>query len=101
MAAVHAPIEVVAAPSSLGAASAAAGTHTGATHAYRPRPRALAAPAGGSSLERIRALTGAGATTAGSSAAGSTATPIALGPAEAADRILAAIEAWGYELPHV
>lgn len=56
---------------------------------FRPRARVLPAPAGDSALERIRALTAAGAT----SSHGET---IEAEPAEAARRILAALREWGY-----
>ncbi len=66
---------------------------------YRPAPRVVPAPAGDRALDRVRALTGADGTGGGSggptrSAAARTATP-----AEAADAILDALAAWGYELP--
>ncbi|MDO8363750.1 MAG: mycofactocin-associated electron transfer flavoprotein beta subunit [Actinomycetota bacterium] len=57
---------------------------------YRPRARALAAPAGEHSLDRLRALTDAGAAVA---ARGETAH---LAPADAAARIAAALRDWGY-----
>lgn len=58
--------------------------------AYRPRARALAAPAGDTPLDRLRALTDAGAAVA---ARGDTVT---LEPAAAAARIAAALHEWGY-----
>lgn len=58
--------------------------------AYRPRARALAAPAGATPLDRLRALTDAGAAVA---ARGDTVT---LEPAAAAARIAAALHEWGY-----
>lgn len=64
--------------------------HLAETRPYRPRPRVLAAPAGATALERVRALTAAGAATA---AHGETVT---LDPHAAADRILAALADWGY-----
>ena len=82
-AAAQAPIEVVA--------------PTFATHAddavvrpYRPRARALAAPQGGHPLDRLRALTDAGAAAA---ARGETVT---LDPTAAAARIAHALREWGY-----
>jgi hypothetical protein len=56
---------------------------------FRPRARALAAPAG-SPLDRLRALTDAGAASA---ARGET---VALEPAAAAARIVTALRDWGY-----
>ncbi|MEI8239480.1 MAG: hypothetical protein WCI22_08675 [Actinomycetota bacterium] len=57
---------------------------------YRPRSRALPAPAGGSALERLRVLTDAAATAA---ARGDT---VHLEPADAAERIVHALREWGY-----
>jgi electron transfer flavoprotein beta subunit len=56
---------------------------------FRPRPRLLAPPAGTEALERVRALTAA------TGATGGRATPVELGPDDAADRILAALVEWG------
>jgi electron transfer flavoprotein alpha/beta subunit len=56
---------------------------------YRPRARMLAAPAGQTALERVRAITEPATATAH----GETVT---LEPAEAADRIIAALAQWGY-----
>jgi electron transfer flavoprotein beta subunit len=60
------------------------------TRPFRPRPRALAAPAGSSALERVVQLTEAHAVPAGGGDA------VALDPAEAAARIVAALRQWGY-----
>ncbi len=57
---------------------------------YRPRPRTFAAPVGATALERVKALTSAGAA---STAHGESVT---LDPAAAADRILVALVDWGY-----
>jgi electron transfer flavoprotein beta subunit len=59
---------------------------------YRPRPRAVAAPAGATALARIAELTAAGAAKAHREV-------LVLDAPEAAERILAALAAWGYELP--
>lgn len=59
-------------------------------HPYRPRARALAAPAGDAAIDRLRTLTDAGAAT---SARGE---QVTLAPAEAAVRIVAALRNWGY-----
>lgn len=56
---------------------------------YRPRARALAAPAGAQALDRLRVLTDA----AGGSTRGET---VALAPREAAARIVQALHDWGY-----
>ena len=56
---------------------------------YRPRARTLAAPAGASALDRIVALTAAHGAPAKASV-------VELPPPEAAERILAALAAWGY-----
>jgi len=56
---------------------------------YRPRARALAAPAG-TPLDRLRALTDAGEAVA---ARGET---VVLEPADAAARIVASLRSWGY-----
>lgn len=57
---------------------------------YRPRARALAAPAGTSTLDRLRVLTDAAAAGA---ARGET---VELPPDEAAARIVRALDEWGY-----
>lgn len=57
---------------------------------YRPRARALAAPAGAAPLDRLRVLTDAAAASA---ARGETVT---LSPADAAARIVRALRDWGY-----
>jgi electron transfer flavoprotein beta subunit len=57
---------------------------------FRPRARALAAPHGASALDRIVELLDVGA----SSSHGEV---VVLDPAAAADRLLAALAAWGYE----
>ncbi|MFM8311087.1 MAG: mycofactocin-associated electron transfer flavoprotein beta subunit [Ilumatobacteraceae bacterium] len=57
---------------------------------YRPRARALAAPAGASTLDRLRVLTDAAAAGA---ARGET---VELPPDEAAARIVRALDEWGY-----
>jgi electron transfer flavoprotein beta subunit len=64
-------------------------TTTAVPRPYRPRPRALPAPAGHTALERVKALTAADAPVIH----GET---IALAPAEAAARILSALREWGY-----
>ena len=66
----------------------------------RPRPRELAPPSGAESLDRVRQLLGATGSGPASSSGGHAA-PVVLEPAAAADRILAALQAWGYELPSV
>lgn len=60
-----------------------------AVRPYRPRARALAAPGGTSTLERLRALTDAAA---GGAARGET---VELSPADAAQRIMRALAEWG------
>lgn len=64
---------------------------------YRPRPRALAAPAGADALQRVKALTGMSG--GGAAASSARADPIVLDPAEAADQILAALREWSYLPP--
>ncbi|MEI7547688.1 MAG: hypothetical protein WCK21_06470 [Actinomycetota bacterium] len=59
-------------------------------HTYRPRARALAAPAGEVALDRLRVLTDAGAAV---SARGE---QVTLEPAAAATKIVDALKAWGY-----
>jgi electron transfer flavoprotein beta subunit len=56
---------------------------------FRPRARALAAPAGDQALDRLRALTDAG----GTSTRGET---VVLAPRDAAARIVQALRDWGY-----
>ena len=56
---------------------------------YRPRARALAAPAGGDALARVRALTTTGEP-------GGHGEVLVAEPAEAAARIVAALREWGY-----
>jgi len=61
----------------------------GISRPFRPRPRVLAAPAGATALDRIKALTAApGALVHGD--------PIILDPDAAAGRILAALDEWSY-----
>ncbi len=59
-------------------------------HPYRPRARALAAPTGDAALDRLRALTDAGAAV---SARGE---QVTLEPKAAAAKIVAALREWGY-----
>ncbi len=76
-------VEVHAGPASLPPRAAAS------TRPFRPRARALAPPAGATALDRISVLTAAtSATTHGQ--------PIALEPADAADRLLETLRTWGY-----
>jgi electron transfer flavoprotein beta subunit len=85
LAAHHAAIEVVAGPHG-------PRDHADLVTPYRPRARAVAAPSG-PALARMLQLT---------DAIGATATThelVTLEPAAAADRILAALAEWGYELP--
>jgi electron transfer flavoprotein beta subunit len=63
-------------------------------HPYRPRPRTLNPPPGDTARARVVALTGAGAAPAASRAE-----VVEAPPAEAAARILAALDAWGYGRP--
>ncbi len=63
---------------------------TAVVRPYRPRARVLSAPAGDHPLDRLRALTDAGAAVA---ARGETVT---LDPPAAAQRILVALREWGY-----
>ena len=56
---------------------------------FRPRARALAAPAGTSALDRVRALTDTGGTTQRTET-------LVLEPAEAAARIVTSLREWGY-----
>lgn len=63
---------------------------------YRPAPRVVAPPSGDRALDRVRALTGAGA---GGGATSRSGAPRVVSPDEAADAILASLAAWGYELP--
>lgn len=78
-----APIEVV-------QPSTPAAPYDAVVHPYRPRARALAAPAGEVALDRLRALTDAGAAV---SARGE---QVSLEPAAAAAKIVDALKAWGY-----
>jgi len=78
-----APIEVV-------QPSTPAAPYDAVVHPYRPRARALAAPAGDAALDRLRALTDAGAAV---SARGE---QVTLEPAAAAAKIVDALKAWGY-----
>lgn len=61
---------------------------------YRPRARELAAPAGDAPLDRLRVLTDAAAASA------SRGEMVSLEPAEAAARIVRALEDWGYVTRH-
>jgi electron transfer flavoprotein beta subunit len=82
-----APIDLVAAPAT--AAALAAYVPPVRTGPYRPRPRVLPPPTGGSARERILALTGALVDR----------TPpelVTLDPASAADRLLVQLQTWGY-----
>jgi electron transfer flavoprotein beta subunit len=90
--ATSAAIEVV---TPVGRVDPRAGDISGTLRPYRPRSRALAAPSDGTALQRIVALTGAGSATSSSSSSA----PLSLAPARAAERILATIADWGYELP--
>jgi electron transfer flavoprotein beta subunit len=60
------------------------------TRAYRPRARALAAPVGDQALDRIRSITAADAS------ADTRGETVELEPRAAAERIVAALEEWGY-----
>jgi electron transfer flavoprotein beta subunit len=83
LAAKHAPIEIVPGP--------VADVHDEAiVRPYRPRARALAAPAGDTALQRVRALTDTGAAGA---AGGET---VVLDPPAAAAHILDVLREWGY-----
>jgi electron transfer flavoprotein beta subunit len=66
--------------------------HPDAVQRYRPRARALAAPVG-APLARVLQLTDAGGSTS------TTHELVSLDPAAAADRILGALEEWGYLTP--
>ena len=59
---------------------------------FRPRARVLPAPPGADALDRIAALTDAGATKAHSEV-------VTLAPTDAAARLLEAMTSWGYDLP--
>jgi len=61
----------------------------GISRPFRPRPRVLAAPAGATALDRVKALTAANAAVVHGD-------PIILDPDAAAGRILAALEEWSY-----
>ena len=99
LAAQRAVVEVVARQQ--GRRDAASQITTLASGPYRPRPRLLAAPSSDSALERIRQLTGTSSALGGKGPPGGTArpAPIVATPSAAADAILAALAAWGYELP--
>jgi electron transfer flavoprotein beta subunit len=86
------PAEVAARAATIEVVAGPAGPidHATAVRPYRPRARAMAAPAG-DALARIRSLTGAGA-----APATSTAETVVLEPAAAAERILAALRTWGH-----
>jgi electron transfer flavoprotein beta subunit len=76
-------------PAPVGPGAAAHEPTPVASGPYRPRPRVLPPPAGGSARERILALTGALADR----------TPpeqVVLDPGPAAERLLAQLRAWGY-----
>ena len=77
-----APIEVV-------VPGVAMRTNDHTVHPYRPRARALAAPAGADALDRVRNLTATGATPSAHAVE-------TLTPTEAAARIVRALTAWGY-----
>lgn len=66
--------------------------HADTIRPFRPRPRVVPAPVGAGALDRIRALTEAGA-------AVSHGETVTLDPPEAAARILAALREWGYLEP--
>ena len=99
LAAQRAVIEVV--TRSPGRRDSAEQITTLASGPYRPRPRVLPAPSSVSALERIRQLTGASGAAGSKALAGGAArpAPIVATPSAAADQILAALAAWGYELP--
>ena len=79
-----APIEVVSADHLL------AGSHTPVVRrAFRPRARVLPPPSG-EPLDRVKSLL------SGPTAAKSHGAPVALSPADAADRILVSLREWGY-----
>jgi len=65
-------------------------THEAVVVPYRPRARVLPAPVGDDALDRLRVLTDAAAASA---ARGET---VEATPAEAAERIVSAVRAWGY-----
>lgn len=91
-----ATIEVVPAITGAGGPTAGSTVRVGLPQPYRPRPRVVPGPAGGTALDRVRSLTGAGL--AGSDDEGRRAAATVT-PEEAADLILAALARWGYELP--
>jgi electron transfer flavoprotein beta subunit len=82
-AALAAPIEIV-------QPTTPAAPYDAVVHPYRPRARALAAPTGEAALDRLRALTDAGAAV---SARGE---QVTLAPPAAAAKIAAALREWGY-----
>jgi electron transfer flavoprotein beta subunit len=82
LAARTAPVEVRTGP-------AASPARPVSTRPFRPRARALAAPAGATALDRIATLTASATATAHGQ-------PVALEPAEAADRLLETLRTWGY-----
>lgn len=84
-AATAATVEVVPATT-----ATAGGHHAAVVRPYRPRARALAAPAGASTLDRLKVLTDAAA------AEGARGETVELPPAEAAARILDALDRWGW-----
>jgi len=80
-------VEVLSSP----AGSTTADGHAGAVvRPYRPRARALAAPPGASTLDRLRVLTDAAA------AAGARGETVHLPPEDAAARIVDALDRWGW-----
>ncbi|MFZ9628932.1 MAG: mycofactocin-associated electron transfer flavoprotein beta subunit [Ilumatobacteraceae bacterium] len=83
-AAATATVEVVRSPDDRGALARAAAT----VRPYRPRARVLAVPDGDTSLDRVRALTDA------ASSAPARGEVLVASPVEAANRIVAALEAW-------
>ncbi|MEX2628092.1 MAG: mycofactocin-associated electron transfer flavoprotein beta subunit [Ilumatobacteraceae bacterium] len=85
LAAKRATIEVVPGP-------AHAEQHADSIRPFRPRPRVVPAPEGQTALERVRALTDAGATVAHGE-------NVVLDPPAAAARILTALHEWGYLAP--
>jgi len=82
LAAEDAPIEIVSGPRTTPAPTT--------VRAYRPRPRVLEAPAGNTTLERVRSIVSTGSASSGH---GET---VELEPDAAADRIISALRDWGY-----